>query len=251
MGHFLVGTSGWSYRDWRGRFYTLGTAVGDYLPEYARTFNTVELNNSFYRQPPPESFAEWAAKTPEQFIFTVKASRYITHLKKLSATKEPLERFLAAARNLGPQLGPILFQFPGNWKANPERLDGFLDLFPDDLRAVFEFRHPSWFEPVILSILKDHGAALCHAYSDRRPISEAVTGDFIYIRLHGRRPTYASRYRLQELRELAGKILVQLEAENDVYVYFNNDANAYAVANALELIDLVKKTGPSGMEEAG
>lgn len=241
----LIGTSGWSYKDWRGRFYPPGTAVDDYLAFYSRTFSTVEINNSFYRLPPPESFKRWARATPEDFIFSVKASRYISHVKKLKGIEGPLKRFLSAASGLGRKLGPVLFQFPANWKANPARLSEMLDLAPEGFRYVFEFRHPSWFQEDVYDLLAGHGAALCLAYSEKWPNADKITADFVFIRLHGQQPTYASKYSHEELKDLAAKIATYRRLNFDIFVYFNNDANAFAVQNALELRELTGAGYPS------
>jgi uncharacterized protein YecE (DUF72 family) len=244
MGKLLVGTSGWSYNDWRGRFYPPGTRVEDYLSVYSRTFATVEINNSFYRLPPPEIFQKWARHTPPDFVFAVKASRYITHVKKLSNVEAPLNRFLDSAVALEDKLGPILFQFPANWKANPERLAAFLEILPSGIRFAFEFRHRSWFQPRIFEMLSAHGASFCHIYSDRWPSSTAVTAGFVFIRLHGHYPTYASSYSQSELAQLAKTISKHLDAGLDTYVYFNNDINAYAVRNACDLLHLLEGRPP-------
>ncbi len=238
-GDLRVGTSGWHYPHWRGIFYTAGMPSEGYLPFYAAHFNTVELNNSFYQLPTREVFEAWAAKVPEDFIFSVKASRYITHRKKLKDPEQPLSRLMENASGLGGKLGPVLFQLPPGWRANPSRLSDFVCSLPSGHRYVFEFRDPSWLTEDVYEILRESGCALCVASSPDFPEERRVTADFVFLRLHGGRELYGSDYSRAELREYAKWARPALERGLDVYAYFNNDAYGYAVANALEFRSLL------------
>jgi uncharacterized protein YecE (DUF72 family) len=239
MGKLFIGTSGWSYPHWRKRFYPADITQKTHLEYYAANFNTVELNNSFYRLPSAGTFDDWRRRTPDGFVFSVKASRYITHVRKLKNAGDAWERFYTNARSLGDKLGPVLFQFPANWGVAENRLASFLELLPRKIRAVFEFRHSSWFEPDIYDLLRRHNAALCQARSANWPSTDTVTASFVFIRMHGSRPTYGSRYSTEELRDEAARIRGYLGNGSDVYVYFNNDAQAFAVDNARELRELL------------
>ncbi|MBE0447922.1 MAG: DUF72 domain-containing protein [Actinobacteria bacterium] len=227
-----IGTSGWSYKHWRGLFYPAELSQSKWLEFYARTFATVEINSSFYRLPKRETFELWRERTPQEFIFAVKASRYITHVKKLKGAEEALEKFLRNANGLGEKLGPILFQFPANWRANLERLDGFIKILPPNYRYAFEFRHESWFSEDTYTLLRGGNAALCIADSPQWPISYEITSPFTFIRLHGGQILYASEYSDVELSRWAEIIAGFLSRRLDVFVYFNNDAFGYAVKNA-------------------
>ena len=156
-----IGTSGWIYKDWRGRFYPPGVPQHRWFSHYAGTFQTVEINNTFYRLPPPETFRAWRHGAPPGFVFSVKASRFMTHLKKLRDCEEPVARFLEGARELGPHLGPILYQLPPFWKCDADRLRDFVSLLPRDLRHVFEFREPSWYVDDVRAILEQAGVGFC------------------------------------------------------------------------------------------
>jgi uncharacterized protein YecE (DUF72 family) len=239
MKQLFIGTSGWSYGHWRERFYPAGLAQKDYLEFYADKFTTVELNNSFYRLPSAKTFESWRERTPKGFVFSVKASRYITHVRKLKEAAEAWGRFYANARSLGEKLGPVLFQLPPNWGVDVNRLASFLQLLPEGLRAVFEFRHPSWFDPTVYDLLSRQGAGLCQARSAQWPSTNIVTAAFVFIRMHGSRPTYGSLYSIEELKKEAERINGYLENGLDVYVYFNNDAQAFAVDNARELREIL------------
>ena len=230
-----IGTSGWSYKHWRGPFYPAGLAQDKWLEFYARTFQTVEINSSFYRLPKRETFESWRARTPQGFIFAVKGSRYITHVKKLKDVGEALKKLLESADGLGEKLGPILFQFPANWHANLERLAGFIQMLPSGYRYAFEFRHESWFNEGTYTLLRSRETALCIADSPQWPIAYEVTAPFTFIRLHGGRVLYASEYSEPELSRWAEITAGFLSRQLDVFVYFNNDAFGYAVKNALQL----------------
>lgn len=232
-----VGTSGWTYPHWKGPFYPDKHPKAAWLEYYARHFDTVELNATFYRLPGPATFENWRRRTPDGFIWSVKAGRYITHVRRLKEAEEPLRRFFDAASGLGPKLGPTLFQLPPGLVYNEDLLKGFLDLLPPSLRHVLEVRHGSWINDTAFQLLKDHDIAFCISdTAGRYPCEEAVTADFLYIRLHGSRKLYASKYTEQELEEWADKIRAW---DLDVFVYFDNDFEGHAVSNARRLKELL------------
>jgi len=239
MGTIHVGTSGWSYPHWAGRFYPEGLPQRRWLAFYARHFATVEINNAFYRLPRPETFAAWAGQTPPHFLFAVKASRYITHLKKLKAPTEALTRLLDHAAHLGDKLGPILFQLPPHWHCNPKRLADFLRRLPRGPDYAFEFRDPSWFCEAVYELLHSHGCAFCiyHLAGLQSPLT--VTAPFVYIRLHGPDGPYQGRYGRARLTPWAARIRAWADEGRTVYCYFDNDQNAYAVDDARTLQGLL------------
>ncbi len=233
-----VGTSGYVYPHWRSRFYPATLPARAWLPFYAREFDTVELNNPFYRLPTAQAFAAWRAAVPAGFVFAVKASRFLTHVRRLRDPREPLERLLSRARALGPTLGPVLFQLPATFRLDLGRLEGFLAalarqrLVPE-LRAVLEVRHPSWLEDAALARLRDAGVALCLADWPDLVVTGPLTADFVYVRRHGAPGPGA--YGRQRLAADARAIRGWLRHGHDVYVYFNNDAEAHAVRDARTL----------------
>jgi len=235
-----IGTSGWHYRHWVGVLYPAGLPPASWLARYAEVFDTVELNNSFYRLPREEDFSRWRDGTPGGFVFAVKASRFITHVKRLSGCEEPLRLFLERAGRLGDKLGPVLFQLPPRLEADPQRLRRFLDLLPRGLRSAWEFRHPSWFTEEVYALLRERGACLCVADSPRFPCCREVTASFAFVRLHGGRELYGSEYSRKELAGWAGWIRSRLEEGVSVFIYFNNDARGYAVTNALALKQMME-----------
>jgi uncharacterized protein YecE (DUF72 family) len=246
-GRVLIGTSGYVYRDWRERFYPRGLPARAWLPYYARHFSTVELNNPFYRLPTAAMFRAWRDAVPSGFVFAVKASRFLTHVKRLRDPAAPLRRFLIRVRALGPTLGPVLFQLPPQFHVNEDRLVRFLAalgrqrLIPD-LRAALEVRHASWLEPRIFDHLRDANVAL--VFHDSKPLSVTapVTADFVYVRRHG----YGARgsYPRRALAADASRIRRWRRDGRDVHVYFNNDWRAFAVENALALARLAGLGAP-------
>jgi len=228
-----IGCSGWQYRDWRGRFYPQKLPQARWLEHYARVFDTVEVNATFYRLARPEAVGRWLEQTPDDFLFTVKGSRYLTHMRRLLDRDRGLERFYGSIEPLArsPKLGPVLWQLPPTFARDDERLDAWLDALPAGRHTV-EFRHESWSHPAVYGILHAHGAALVLADdARRRPSPHAVTAEWSFVRLHfgsrGRRGNYSET----ELREWAGR-LRDLESHGDVFAYFNNDWEGFAVANA-------------------
>lgn len=230
---YYVGTSGWHYEHWKGLFYAPTLSKARWLAYYAQHFSTVELNNSFYHLPSSKAFEAWRDTVPPGFLFAVKVSRFITHLKKLRGVEAALETFLTRARLLKDRLGPLLYQLPPNLHRHDDRLESFLTLLPKDLRHVFEFRHESWLHSEVFQLLRRHGAGLCVFDMPRLSCPVEATADFTYLRFHGSTGLYSSCYSLEEMRDWAQKI-AGLGAK-EVYIYFNNDAQAYAVRNAKEI----------------
>lgn len=244
MSKVLVGTSGWSYDSWRGKFYPKSLPTSEWLAFYAEHFSTVEVNNSFYRLPTPETYKNWAHNVPKSFEFAVKASKFLTHNKKLSSPSEPWQRMMKTTKNLSKHLGPLLLQFPAQWQKHFERLEEFLEfkehqkLFPH-IPLVFEFRHNSWFCEEVYELLRAHKAALCIADSPAFPRTDVITTSFTYFRFHGTGGADAPNYSLTRLKSEAKNIKKLVSDGIVVYVYFNNDTNACAVRNAAALADLV------------
>jgi len=239
MANLFIGTSGWIYNHWAEVFYPKSLPKDRWLEYYCHHFSTVEINNTFYRLPPESAFLKWNLKTPDNFTFSVKASRYITHIKKLSDPKESTEVFLSRANLLGEKLGPILFQLPPQFKINIGKLEGMLKIIEKKFRYTFEFRHPSWFCENIYQLLQKQNIALCIADSPNFPTVLGRTADFCYFRLHGATVLYGSRYSKEEIKNWATYIERYLKEGADVYVYFDNDAFGFAVANAKEMLEIL------------
>jgi uncharacterized protein YecE (DUF72 family) len=232
QGRIWFGTSGYVYRQWRkGVFYPTGLNTRDELAYYAARFPTVELNNPFYRLPTAEMFARWRDITPEGFQFAVKASRFITHIKRLRDTADEIELFLSRARELGPKLGPVLFQLPPNQQIDLPRLQEFLPLLVSGQRWVLEFRHPSWHTKEVYRILARYGVALCIPVGGGLHPDRVTTADFSYIRMHrGKEP--AGGFNPEELRTWSAQLRALSSVGKDVYMYFNNDWEGYAIRDA-------------------
>lgn len=231
-GELRVGTSGYRYDHWRRVFYPPELPKAEWFAFYARRFDTVEINNTFYRLPEAHVFEAWRAAAPPNFLYALKFSRYGTHLKRLRDPVQPIALFLERARRLGPALGPILVQLPPHWHADAARLEAFLEALPRTQRWAIEFRDSSWLCEPIFALLAKYGVALCvHDMLPRHP--RRVTADFVYLRFHGRR--YGGSYTPQQLVAHARRVRAFLEDGIDVYAYFNNDAEGHAVRNALDL----------------
>jgi len=233
-----IGTSGWVYPHWRRRFYPAGLPEPEWLAFYAAHFGSVEVNRSFYRLPSAGNFAAWRDETPEGFVFAVKASRYITHMKKLKDPGETLPPLLEAAAGLGGKLGPLLFQLPPRWHVDEERLRSFLKSLPQGLRAAFELRDPSWHTQAIADLLAESNAAFCVYDLGGVESPRRVTADFAYVRLHGPGEPYCGRYGTAALSDWAGWL--KRQEVDAAYVYFDNDQAAYAVRDALELKEMLE-----------
>jgi uncharacterized protein YecE (DUF72 family) len=230
-----IGTSGYVYRHWRkGVFYPDGLPAREELGYYASQFRTVELNNPFYRLPTGEMFQRWRESSPPEFQFAVKASRYITHIKRLRDVADALSLFLERADHLGSKLGPILFQLPPTQQLEAARLGGFLKLLSRDRRWVLEFRHPSWHTRETYQLLTDHEVALCIPVGGGLHPDRVTTAPFTYVRMHrGKEP--GGGFTGDELISWAGQIRALRSAEKEVYVYFNNDWGGYAIRDAIKL----------------
>jgi len=254
----FIGTSGWIYSDWDGIFYPKNLSSKDKLKYFSKYFKTTEINYSFYHLPRPATYQNWYSQTPGDFLFAIKTSRFITHIKRLKGVKEAWKQFIKNALNLKEKLGPILFQFPPSFKATEEnikRLEDFLKLITKGkklkLKYAFEFRHKTWFTPLdnknlmgcdekTYKLLRKYKAAWVIADSPHYPKVEEITADFIYVRMHGSKVLFSSKYTKKELSSLAQKIKKWLKQKKDVYVYFNNDACGYAIENAKKLLKLCK-----------
>jgi uncharacterized protein YecE (DUF72 family) len=241
MAKVRIGCSGWIYRSWKDVFYPPGCPQRRWLEYYASQFDTVEVNSTFYGLPKRETVAAWVQRTPPGFLFTIKASRYLTHLKRLADMDQGVQRFWERIEPLAenPRMGPILWQLPPNFHRDDARLGAALWQLPPG-RHAFEFRHPSWFVPEVLALLREHGVALTIAHHPQRPWQPCeLTADFTIVRMHygarGRRGNYSET----ELREWAGRIATW-SREADVFVYFNNDWEAFAPRNARRLKQLLQ-----------
>ena len=233
--HCYIGTSGWHYDHWRDRFYPEKLIKAKWLEFYASHFTTVELNNSFYRLPSEAAFATWHDSSPANFTFAVKVSRFITHIKRLRNTEEAVENFVDRAKILGEKLGPLLYQLPPNMHRNDEVLESFLSTLPRGMKHVFEFRHESWLKEKVFEILHRYNVGLCVFDMPSLTCPVVTTADFAYVRFHGSTGLYWSCYSDEELADWAKRLAnlaVNLKA---VYIYFNNDAEAFAVRNAITL----------------
>jgi len=232
-----IGTSGWNYDHWKGRFYPERLPQRQWFDFYAEVFDTVEVNNTFYHQPSNATVDAWRTQAPRGFLYAVKANRYITHMKRLKYPDEPVDRFLSGARRLKEHLGPILYQLPPNWNRNPERLASFLSVLPRDLHHVVEFRNRDWLCDETYAVLEENGVGLCvHDMLRRHP--RRVTGSVAYLRFHGSGQKYGGRYRKRRLQSWADWIR-EMSGDCNVFAYFNNDDNANAVADAKRLRELV------------
>ncbi len=239
MASLLIGTSGWVYRHWRERFYPRGLPQSRWLEYYAAQFPTVEVNNSFYGLPAADVFRGWRERTPRDFAFAVKASRYITHVKRLRSASQPVRTFVHRARNLGQKLGPVLFQLPPRFPRDLARLDEFLRTLPQTLRPVMEFRDPSWHVREVFELLDRRGAAYCIMVAPTLKCERVVTGGILYVRFHApgsAGPSFGRR----RLREWAAHITELMPKAREGYVYFNNDAQGAAIEDARILRELLE-----------
>ena len=244
MAQIRVGCSGWNYKAWANRFYPAGLPPSRWLSYYVGVFDTVEVNNTFYRLPARDTFASWRRQTPPGFCVAVKASRYLTHLKALRDPESPLALLFERARGLGPRLGPMLYQLPPRLAIDLPRLDVFLAALPR-VRThgipVIEFRHPSWYVPETFARLERRGVSLClHDHRDG-PYDGPWTGPAVYVRFHGTSGRYAGRYDREPLACWADRLSRAAAAGRDVYAYFNNDPDAAAPENAQMLKALLNQ----------
>lgn len=230
---YLLGTSGWSYPEWKGKFYPEDLSQRKWLPFYAEHFNTVEINMTFYRFPKPETLKGWLDKTPSNFTFTLKANRQITHYKKLQDVKGDLRYFYMLADSLQERLGCILFQLPPSLTKNMDLLHDFLSHLSPNHKNVIEFRHESWFTEDVYSLLRTHKVIFCVVSSPELPDDTVETAETSYFRFHGRIGWYKYNYTDEELKDWAEAIKKTKSKER--FIYFNNDYHAYAVANCRKL----------------
>ena len=245
-----VGTSGWQYRDWRGAFYPDRLPQREWLGYFASRFPTVEVNNSFYRLPEASSFRRWREETPRGFLVTVKASRYVTHIRRLRDARDSVELFWSRARELGDKLGPVLFQLPPRFRADVGLLRDFTGVLPAGIRPAFEFRDASWNRPEVYEVLDRAGAALVLADRPGWRIDAVVTGGWSYVRFHqGGHGPLGSDYSREKLRRWADRI-AGLPA-GDVFAYFNNDQGGAAVRDAATLAELLDGHGLPVARAAG
>jgi uncharacterized protein YecE (DUF72 family) len=240
MSRYYVGTSGWHYEHWRRLFYPEELQKPKWLEFYAGQFNTVEINNSFYRLPSEDAFNVWLNASPPGFTFAVKVNRFITHIKRLKDTADSMKRFIDSARILDTKLGPLLYQLPPNMHRNDEVLESFLAILPRGLRHVFEFRHESWIDAEVFELLRRYNAGFCVFDMPSFTCPLVATADFAYIRFHGSTGLYWSDYSNEELASWAKKISNLAKDLESTYIYFNNDAEAFAVSNAKTLRTYLK-----------
>lgn len=242
MGELRIGTSGWVYAHWKEIYYPPELPQKGWFGHYARDFDTVEINNTFYRLPNPETFEHWGEAAPPGFIYTFKASRYITHIKRLLEPEASLEKFLSRARLAGRTLGPVLFQLPPRFHADLARLETFLQALPTDLLHVFEFRDDSWHQEPVRELLTHYGAAFCIHDHGSVDCPDWITADTVYLRYHGSSEApYSGGYSDDFLRGQAERIRRWRQEGKSVYAYFNNDVGGYAVRNALTLKGMVER----------
>jgi len=243
-----VGTSGWQYDHWQGRFYPEGLSKGRWLDHYVARFASVEVNNTFYRLPGEGAFERWKEASPPGFRWAVKASRYMTHIRRLRDCESSVRLLWDRASALGDALGPVLFQLPPGFRADLELLEGFLAILPDGLRAAFEFRDDSWRTDEVTSVLDAHGAAWVHADRPRVRRIDGPTGGWAYVRFHQGGLTHPA-YGRAKLRSWADRI----SAWNvgDVFAYFNNDQLGAAPEDAALLIELLGERGQEVAKAAG
>lgn len=238
QGRLRIGTSGYQYDHWKGVFYPDSLPKRRWLEYYSHTFDTVEINNTFYSLPAETTFDQWRESVPDPFVFALKFSRFGSHIKKLKDPGQTISYFLERAERLQRHLGPLLVQLPGSWRPNPERLERFLAQAPGAHRWALEFRDERWLCEEVYSVLEKYNAALCvHDMIPGHP--ERLTADWIYLRFHGNH--YRGRYSSQYLTAWAQRIRDYLHRGCDVYVYFNNDDEGHAVQNARDLRRYLKK----------
>ncbi|MDP1881130.1 MAG: DUF72 domain-containing protein [Parachlamydiaceae bacterium] len=234
-----IGTSGWSYEHWKEKFFPTDLKQIQWLPYYANTFSTVEVNTTFYHTPRETTVLNWYNIVPKDFIFSVKMNRYITHNKKLSDCQDSLGIFYQSIQPFEKKMGPILIQLPPKFNANKERLNEFIHLLNKKHRYTFEFRNETWFTPEIYEVLKENNIALCITDLRGELSPEIMTSDFVYIRLHGPKQAYGGSYGPKKLKEWKKKIENWLD-DASVYCYFDNDEKGYAIQDALVLQKMFK-----------
>jgi uncharacterized protein YecE (DUF72 family) len=239
MKRIRIGCSGWNYRHWRERFYPKGLPQRLWFDFYAGHFDTVEINNSFYRLPKAETFEAWRAQAPPGFCYAVKANRFLTQAKKLKDCAEPLARMMRPFRALGDRLGPVLYQLPPRFRINLDRLEEFLELAPADVTNVFEFRDPSWYSDETRALLERYGASFCVHDMPGSATERIAVGRAAYVRLHGSAGKYWGRYPDKALLDWTDWLVEQARVGRTVWCYFNNDIEAHAIQDARTLKTMV------------
>jgi uncharacterized protein YecE (DUF72 family) len=234
-----IGTSGWHYPHWRVAFYPENLSAAKMLDFYVQHFDTVELNNTFYRLAPETAIEEWRTRTPPGFLFAAKGSRFLTHMKKLKDPESGIAKFFERVEGLGRKLGPVLFQLPPHWGVDTERLGTFLDALPRGHRYAFELRDPSWHVPEVYRILRRYRVAFCIFDIAGFHSGFEITANFTYVRLHGPGGPYQGSYAREKLEAWAKTIREWQKELRAIYVYFDNDQAAYAVENAVALKKLL------------
>ena len=235
-----IGTSGWNYNHWKSVFYPEDLSANNWLSFYADIFDTVEINNTFYQLPSAATAGRWRDCVERDFLFSVKASRYITHMKKLKDPKDTLKAFFKIIEIMGEKVGPILFQLPPYWKINIERLNSFLAFLSKDYRYAFEFRDSTWWNESIYECLRKYNAAFCIFELDGVLSPGPITADFIYIRLHGPGGPYQGSYDTETLAGWAASFMAWAKQKKQIYCYFDNDQNGYAANNARQLKEMLE-----------
>ncbi len=233
-----VGCSGWQYRHWRGTFYPAALPQDRWFEFYADQFDTVEINNTFYRLPGAATFASWERRAPARFVFAVKASRYLTHMKKLKDPADPLRRFFNRAARLDPKLGPVLYQLPPRFPINVDRLERFLEALPHRRRHAIEFRDPSWYDDEVFAVMAKHRVALCLHDMPGSASGRLAVGPFVYVRFHGT-TQYGGRYADAALERWAEWLADRFNGRCPIYAYFNNDTGGHAPRDAVRLRDRI------------
>jgi len=240
-----IGCSGWQYRHWKGDFYPAELPQSRWLEYYAQHFNTVEVNNTFYRLPAAPTFGAWARRAPRGFVYAVKASRFLTHMKKLKEPKEPLRLFFSRAQRLGPAFGPVLYQLPPRWPVNLERFEKFLKALPRTRRHAVEFREPSWYSDDVIALLNRHRVALCLHDMAGSASGMLAVGPFVYVRFHGTQK-YSGSYNDATLEAWAEWLADRHRSGAPIYAYFNNDTGGHAPRDAIRLHKFItQRTFPS------
>ena len=233
-----IGTSGWVYPHWRDIFYPADLHQADWFDHYASHFDTVEINNSFYRLPSEATFDKWREQAPDGFLYAVKASRFLTHMKKLKEPRSPLHNFFTHAAHLGNSFGPVLYQLPPHWQLNLSRLQDFLAVLPHKRHHAIEFRDPSWLVEPVFRLLERFGVGHCIHDMPPLEVPHRVTTSFVYLRYHGDYD-HSGNYSTAHLEQQAQQITDWHNQGLEIFVYFNNDIGAYAVNNALLLKSLL------------
>jgi uncharacterized protein YecE (DUF72 family) len=230
----FVGCSGWQYRHWRGDFYPADLPMRLWFEHYAARFDTVEINNTFYRLPDAAVFRAWRQRAPEGFTFAVKASRYLTHMKKLKDPEPPLELFFSRARELGRTLGPVLYQLPPRWPVDIARLEVFLGALPKRRTHVLEFREPSWYRDDVFALMERYGVSLCLHDMHGSASGQLQVGPIVYVRFHGTE-RYSGSYSDERLERWAEWMRSRRAEGRPIYAYFNNDVGGHAPRDAVRL----------------